>query len=396
MFRDRTNLYISFRQSYAHHPQYVSTSGIGGGGDSAFSDVGGGRKGGFIPEEQQGLISAGGDDDNAGDFNTMAIEMDVLPPAWIDISDEVDELLEQIEGKIGQLAGLHRKNALPGFDDRTHEEEQIERLTYEITTDLHKCQSLIKRFETLASRESNTNSEIKMSSNMKVSMATKVQGTSTKFRKMQSNYLRSLRNEAFAGSSNNNNDSNNNGSTQTDFLLLDDINNNSNSTMDADIDASFSTNTLEQQQHTQIHASSQEDEHMLLQREREITKIAQGILELSDIFKDLQTMIIDQGTLLDRIDYNIETMHTNVKQADKELIQATHYQKKTQKCKIILLLSLLVLGLFIILLVKPKHHNSTPPPPPPPIVQTTTSTAATAAATSIPTNIITTKNPSYY
>lgn len=345
MYRDRTNLYVSYRQSYAHHPQYVSTTGIG----SSFGDSGGGEAG-WVPEEQQGLIGHG-----EGDSNTLAIEMDVLPPAWIDISDEVDDMLEQISTKIVQLTGLHRKNALPGFDDRTHEEEQIERLTYQITTDLHKCQSAIKRFEGLANRSSNSAAEVKMSSNMKVSMATKVQATSTQFRKMQSNYLRSLRNEAFASNTN---------QPTTDFLLED------NSTMDADIDASFSHNMLEQQQQqTQIHAATQEDEQMLLQREREITKIAQGILELSDIFKDLQTMVIDQGTLLDRIDYNIETMHTNVKQADKELIQATHYQKRTQKCKIILLLSLLVFGLFIILLIKPKHHHSSSPssPPPPPV-----------------------------
>jgi syntaxin 16 len=79
---------------------------------------------------------------------------------------------------------------------------------------------------------------------------------------------------------------------------------------------------------------------------------------LAEIFKDLQTMVIDQGTLLDRIDYNVETMYVNVKQADKELIQGAHYQKRTQKCKIILLLVLIIVALIIILIVKPKRHGS--------------------------------------
>lgn len=57
-----------------------------------------------------------------------------------------------------------------------------------------------------------------------------------------------------------------------------------------------------------------------MQREREINDIAKGIIELADIFKELQTMVIDQGTMLDRIDYNVERMAENVKGADKELI----------------------------------------------------------------------------
>ena len=57
----------------------------------------------------------------------------------------------------------------------------------------------------------------------------------------------------------------------------------------------------------------------IAQREREIEDIAQGIIELADIFKELQGMVIDQGTMLDRIDYNVENMAVNVKAADKEL-----------------------------------------------------------------------------
>lgn len=92
-------------------------------------------------------------------------------------------------------------------------------------------------------------------------------------------------------------------------------------------------------------------------REREIEEIAQGIIELSDLFRDLQTMIIDQGTMLDRIDYNVERMNTEVKGADKELKIASGYQNRSIKRKVILLLLLLVAGMFILLLVKPKKNS---------------------------------------
>lgn len=58
----------------------------------------------------------------------------------------------------------------------------------------------------------------------------------------------------------------------------------------------------------------------IAQREREINDIAKGIIELADIFKDLQAMVIDQGTMLDRIDYNVEKMAVDVKGAEKELV----------------------------------------------------------------------------
>jgi syntaxin 16 len=96
------------------------------------------------------------------------------------------------------------------------------------------------------------------------------------------------------------------------------------SLMESDADKSFSQTTL--QQTSQKHQQQQQqlvvggvNDVAIAQREREINDIAKGIIELSDIFRELQTMIIDQGTMLDRIDYNVERMATDVKQADTEL-----------------------------------------------------------------------------
>lgn len=85
--------------------------------------------------------------------------------------------------------------------------------------------------------------------------------------------------------------------------------------MESEVDKSFSQTMLMQ---TQQRATGQNDA-AIAQREREINDIAKGIIELSDIFRELQTMIIDQGTMLDRIDYNVERMGTEVKAAEKEL-----------------------------------------------------------------------------
>ena len=87
------------------------------------------------------------------------------------------------------------------------------------------------------------------------------------------------------------------------------------SMMESENDKSLGQSTLQQTSLKRLNTN----DTAIAQREREINDIAQGIIELADIFKELQGMVIDQGTMLDRIDYNIENMAVNVKAADKEL-----------------------------------------------------------------------------
>ncbi len=42
------------------------------------------------------------------------------------------------------------------------------------------------------------------------------------------------------------------------------------------------------------------------------------------LFKDLSTLVVEQGTILDRIDYNIETAH-------KDVVEGVVYLEKTEK-----------------------------------------------------------------
>lgn len=55
-------------------------------------------------------------------------------------------------------------------------------------------------------------------------------------------------------------------------------------------------------------------------------------------------------------------MTSNVKAADKELIVASGYQKKSTKRKTILLLILCIIGMIILLTLKPKRHSGTSKP----------------------------------
>lgn len=120
------------------------------------------------------------------------IEMDLLPPRWADVSDEVTEILAAISKKSAKLDKLHQKHVLPGFDDKSAEEGEIERLTTEITTQFHQCGNLVKKMERMTKSARITAAEEAMCRNIRISLATKVQEASTAFRKKQAAYLKSI------------------------------------------------------------------------------------------------------------------------------------------------------------------------------------------------------------
>lgn len=98
-----------------------------------------------------------------------------------------------------------------------------------------------------------------------------------------------------------------------------------------------------------------DDQQYLLEREREIYKISQNVVEISIIFKELENIVIDQGTILDNIAYNLDRTAENVKGAHKQLNKAEGYQKQTRKCKIVLFLVLLIFLFLMLLMVKPRR-----------------------------------------
>ena len=125
------------------------------------------------------------------DAGDAVIEMDLLPPRWADVGDEVAELLQGIARKSAVLDKLHNKHVLPGFDDSRHEEGEIERLTSAITADFHRCQDKIQRVGHMMGEPGTSGAEQAMARNIQVSLAAKVQDASTLFRKKQSAYLKS-------------------------------------------------------------------------------------------------------------------------------------------------------------------------------------------------------------
>lgn len=276
----------------------------------------------------------------------------IITPKWVDLADQVDLILVDVQAKITSLEKLHSKHVLPGFSDRSQEERKIEVLTTDITRDFRRCQTLIQKVDSIPSHSfppshPNTQHDALAAKNVQRGLAAKVQQLSATFRKKQRVYMEKLQGHAIKNQ---------------DLLVasgtLSLCGSEGLSAVDDDVAAATHTRS---QSLSLTHAAPTLDIQL---RNRELTEIANSIATLAELFKDLSALVIDQGTLLDSIEYNIEQTAAHVGDAVKELDVASKYQRNTGRRKCILLLMLIIFGLVVVLILKPKHHGSTTPPPP--------------------------------
>jgi syntaxin 16 len=94
-----------------------------------------------------------------------------------------------------------------------------------------------------------------------------------------------------------------------------------------------------------------------LQRNEQLDTLVNNLNELAYIFKDLATLVVEQGTLLDRIDYNLQEAAVQTRAGTLALgkvrsTQAEKYQRTARATMCILALVLLIVVLVLTLVLK--------------------------------------------
>ncbi|OTF80390.1 syntaxin-16-like protein, partial [Euroglyphus maynei] len=116
-------------------------------------------------------------------------------------------------------------------------------------------------------------------------------------------------------------------------------------------------NSTQQQQQLQISLDDQIkmdhsiNEH-LREREREMNSIMKSFVELNQLFQEIQTLVVDQGSALDRIDFNIEQVEHRVELGAVSLEKAHQSITRVRKLKLILGAGLFLFLLFIFLIIR--------------------------------------------
>lgn len=252
------------------------------------------------------------------------VEMSALPPQWIESAEEAREDLRSIRDKLVQLTKCQHKRLLKVFGDDGSPDKEVEAVSNQISTLVRRCEQKIHQVKTRGAGVGTTDRDVEFRQNVQRNLATQLQEHSQSFRQAQKDYLNEIRKRQ-------------KGSGWEDT---------GDQTGTKSVDMGFSDSQQHELESMEVNAS---------QRSEEICQIASSVNDLHTIFKELAVLVIDQGSILDRIDYNIEQVVVQSKEANTQLQKAEKSQKSNRAMKAIILLVLVNLVLIVILVVKSRH-----------------------------------------
>ena len=246
-----------------------------------------------------------------------------LPPQWVDDVDAINNELAEIVRLMGVLQSLHSSRVGSVFGkDLDDMEGRIEQLTQDITSRFRQAEKYLKRVGAATRRAGGE--EAMVGANVQRSLAKRLQELSVEFRQSQRKYLAEVQAQKSGGNP-----------------------------ADAKFGIDFNAESefFNQQQMAVVDDLTE----AVQSRDQEIVKIAQSIEELGAIFKELAVLVIDQGTILDRIDYNMEAVVEHTKTGIQQLEKAERHQKSARPMKCIICLLCTIGVLLIILVFKFRH-----------------------------------------
>ena len=95
-----------------------------------------------------------------------------------------------------------------------------------------------------------------------------------------------------------------------------------------------------------------EEESQQRHRSKEIKHLVGNINDLAVLFKELSILVVEQGTILDRIDYNIETAHKDVKQAVVHIENTVKIEKSTRAKSVLVCLLVGIMVCLVLIIFK--------------------------------------------
>ena len=255
------------------------------------------------------------------------------PPGWVKHVDAVEQSLLTIQAQMNDLQALHSQRVGSVFGKNLDNMEgRIDKMTNAITDEFRVAERHLQAVGKQAAAAT-TADEATVGANVQRSLAKRLQELSVNFRQSQRKYLAEVQAQKT-------------GKVPEPYLGLLDGGSGSNGAGGTESGEFFTTQQM---------AVVDDLTQAVQSRDAEIVQIAKSIEELSSIFKELAVLVIDQGTILDRIDYNMEAVVEHTKTGIKQLEKAERAQKSARPMRCIICLSILIFVLLVLIVL--KHHR---------------------------------------
>ena len=208
---------------------------------------------------------------------------------------------------------------MPKFDDKENKKlnKIIKVLANEMTKDLKNCEIILKEIINDNIYENDINNE-QIKKNIKQNILAKLSEFTKKFKMNQEIYSNKF----------------------NDFVIDDDLANISMRNKDSDLKGSSDF------------LSTQENNEQLRRRDNELNNLLESVNELAELFKEMQNLVMQQGTILDRIDYNIDIASININKGKKNIIKADKHMKNNCFRNVIIVLLICIFIEAVLLIIK--------------------------------------------
>ena len=245
---------------------------------------------------------------------------------YVESYKKVNNILDELLTNFASLKSFQQERIKPKFVDEDIQNKkidgEIDKLIIKMMKKIKFCEALTKMIKEKKS-EVNTSLE-KVKNNIKIFLTTKIQNFSNEFRQNQQQYLKYLKDMGIIIYSNEDK------TNKSESLLNDNDDEKKNFLYTKDDDVNI----------------------QIKKRDEDIDILVKSINELSGIFKDLQNIVQEQGTILDRIDYNINISYENSQEGLKNLKKAEQHNNESCFRNAILLLFFIIFVETILIICK--------------------------------------------
>ena len=252
-------------------------------------------------------------------------------PKYMDLYEQCNNLLKDLEIEFNKLKEEQQKRIVPSFNEAESKliNQNIQLISDKMTKKLKKCKYLSKELKTLlANSDIDDNIKINMYQNLLNRLA-------EKSREMQINeelYLKKFQelnayDESFFSNNQNN------------IINTISTNNNINN-----------YDSIETNQTQNFFSNTAKKLDVGKERNKEIDIMVNTVNELKTIFEEASNMVIQQGTILDRIDYNTYQSRHHIRRGNREL-EETHERLKSgclRRLNQILIIAIFIMSILII------------------------------------------------